>query len=229
MTDPNLLEPLAADLWVASRPLPLWFGDVGTRMTVIRIGGELLLHSPVAPAPALREALDGLGTVRWLVAPSRLHHFFLRDFARAYPAAELCGAPGLEAKLGDLALHHVLEDAWDAPWRGEVLHHLFAGAPGMNEVVLLHRPSRTLVLTDLAFNVESREQSRARIFHALVGAVGRFGPHRLARAYIRDRAAARASRDRILAWDFERVVVAHGAVLERNGRQRLAEAFAFLG
>ena len=31
MTSPPL-EPLAPGLWVASRPLRLWLGDVGTRM-----------------------------------------------------------------------------------------------------------------------------------------------------------------------------------------------------
>ena len=69
---------------------------------------------------------------------------------------------------------------------------LFAGAPRLNEVVFLHRRSRTLLLTDLAFNVQPGASNRARIFHWLVGATGRFGPHRLVRTMIRDRAAARA-------------------------------------
>lgn len=224
---PGVLEPLDADLWVAARPLPLPVGDVGTRMTVVRMGADLLLHSPVPPEPALREALDRLGRVRWLVGPNKVHHLFLGDFARAYPEAELCGAPGLAEKRRDLAFRHVLGDG-PAPWPDALLQQLFRGASALNEVVFLHRPSRTLLLTDLAFNVHPAE-NRARLFHWLVGAVGRFGPHRLVRALIRDRAAARASRDAILAWDFERVVVTHGRVLERDGKAQLAEAFAFLG
>jgi hypothetical protein len=34
--------------------------------------------------------------------------------------------------------------------------------------------------------------------------------------------------DTILGWDFERVIVSHGDVLETGGRDRLAAAFAFL-
>jgi hypothetical protein len=78
--------------------------------------------------------------------------------------------------------------------------------------------------------VQPGAKGRARLFHWLVGAApGRFGPHRLIRAGIRDRAAARRSLERILEWDFDRVVMSHGAVLERGGRARLRECFAFLG
>jgi hypothetical protein len=70
--------------------------------------------------------------------------------------------------------------------------------------------------------------NRARLFHWLVGATGRFGTHRLIRLAIRDRKATRRSLDRILAWDFERVVMSHGEVLETGGRHALERAFAYL-
>ena len=223
------LEQLDGELWVASRPLPLWVGDVGTRMTVIRLaGGDLILHSPVSLDPALREALDRIGRVRWVVGPSKVHHLFLGDTVRAYPSAELCGAPGLAEKRRDLHFQRVLDGEPVAAWGDQVLHHLFAGAPYLNEVVFLHRRTRTLLLTDLAFNVKPGPRNRARIFHWLVGATGRFGPHRILRAAIRDREAARGSLATILAWDFDRVIVAHGDVLEQDGREALRAGFAFL-
>jgi hypothetical protein len=59
------LTPLAPDLWVASRSLPIFVGDVGARMTVVRLrDGSLLLHSPVALDLETRLALDALGPVR---------------------------------------------------------------------------------------------------------------------------------------------------------------------
>ena len=99
----------------------------------------------------------------------------------------------------------------------------------MNEVVFLQRPTRTLLLTDLAFNVQPGAKNRAKVFHWLVGAGGRFGPHRIIRAVIRDREAARRSLAKILEWDFERIIVTHGDVLEHGGREALRAAFAFLG
>jgi hypothetical protein len=219
------LEALAPDLWVATRPLPMWIGDIGCRMTVIRLGdGGLWLHSPVPLDPATRGALDAQGPVRWIVGPSKVHHFYLGDYARAYPEAQLCGAPGLEAKRRDLRFARLLDAGAAPPWGEEIRMLLLRGAPAMNELVFLHPASRTLVLTDLAFNVPL-DGGRARWFHRLVGARG-FCPHRIIRLAIRDRAAASESLRAIRGWDFERVIVSHGDVLERGGKAAFETAFA---
>lgn len=224
------LTKLDEDLWVARRPLKLIVGDVGARMTVIRLpDGALLVHSPVALDADTRTALDALGPVRWVLGPCMVHHFHLAGFAAAYPSAALLAAPGLPRKRRDLTFTHVLTDDLELSFGGAIAHHVFAGAPILNEVVLLHRPSRTLVLTDLAFNLPPGARNEARLFHRIVGATGRFGPHRLVRLGIRDRAAAARSLEHVLGWDFDRVIVSHGEVLETGGRSALRDAFAFLG
>jgi hypothetical protein len=219
------LQALAPDLWVASHPLPMWVGDIGCRMTIVRIGGDLLLHSPVPLEPATRSALDSIGRVRWIVGPNRVHHFWLGDYARAYPEALLCGAPGLAEKRRDLRFRGVLDDAQPPPWGPSVRIALLRGAPSLNELAFFHPASRTLVLTDLAFNVQP-DGGRARLFHRLVGATGRFGPHRIVRLAIRDPRAAGRSLQAIRAWDFDRVIVSHGDVLERGGKAAFETAFA---
>jgi hypothetical protein len=225
----STIVALAPDLWVAPRPLKLIVGDVGTRMTVIRLAdGGLFLHSPVRLDAETQAALDAIGTVRAVVAPSKVHHLFAGDYAAAYPAARVYGAPGLADKRKDLRIDAMLGDDAPAEWRDEIEQHLFRGAPRINEVVFFHRASRTLLLTDLAFNVAADKTHGARFFHWVAGTAGRFGPHRLVRSLIRDRAAARASVARILEWEFDRVVVTHGDVLDTDGRRRFADAFAFL-
>jgi hypothetical protein len=223
------LEPLAADLWVARRPLPIAVGDVGARMTVLRLPDRsLMLHSPVQLDATLSQALRELGAVKWLVGPSKVHHLFLGEYVKAFPDAALCGAPGLAEKRRDLAFQHVLAPRPPPSWPECVKLQLVEGAPLMNEVALLHAPSRTLVLTDLVFNVPREGPNRARLFHWLVGATGRFGPHRLVRFGIRDRAAARRALEGILAWDFDRVVMSHGEVVSTGGHRLVEQAFAFL-
>ncbi len=227
--DRAALRTLAPNLWVADRPLPLAVGDVGTRMTVIRLADSgLFLHSPVRLDAETRRGLDDLGPVRAVVAPSRVHHLFVGDYLTAYPQARIYGAPGLAEKRRDLSFHGVLGDQAAPEWRGEIAQHLFRGAPYLNEVVFLHVQTRTLILTDLAFNVPADRTAGARFFYWLVGAAGRFGPHRMVRLLIRDRQAARQSVDTILRWDFDRVIVTHGEVLETGGRDRFANAFALI-
>jgi hypothetical protein len=48
------------------------------------------------------------------------------------------------------------------------------------------------------------------------------------RLMVRDRVAARMAAERILDWDFDRVIVAHGEVLERGGRDALRDALGWL-
>ena len=223
------LRSLAPNLWVADRPLKLAVGNVGARMTVIRLAdGGLFLHSPVHLDDATRGALDAVGQVRCVVAPSKVHHFFVGDYIDAYPAARVYGAPGLAAKRRDLRFDATLSDEAAPEWLGEIESHLFRGAPYLNEVVFFHPATHTLILTDLAFNVAAHETAGAHLFYWVVGAAGRFGPHRIVRVMIRDRRAARASIDRILGWNFDRVIVAHGNILETGGRNRVAAAFAYL-
>lgn len=52
---------------------------------------------------------------------------------------------------------------------------------------------------------------------------------KLLRLLMRDRAAAKASRDAILAWDFDRVSVCHRELVERGGEDVFAHATGWLG
>jgi hypothetical protein len=223
------LYALARNLWIAERPQRFYGLEVGTRMTVVRLAdGALLLHSPVALDAELRRELDAIGRVRFVVAPNRVHHLYAGDVARAYPEARLWVAPGLERKRPDLAFVAVLGDEAPDEWKGEVDQTFFRGRPYENEVVFLHRASRTLILCDLAFNFGPRAAAPTRWLMKLLRSYGRFGPSRLDPLLIRDRTAARRSLERILAWDFDRVVVAHGDVLESGGREALRQGYSWL-
>jgi hypothetical protein len=223
-----MLRELAPDLFVAERPLRLLGLEIGTRMTAIRLpGGQLFLHSPVVLDEELRKGLDRLGRVRFAVGPNRFHHLFLAGVASAYPEVELWAAPGLERKRRDLRFEGVLGDEPPPGWAGRLGQCVVRGFPLVNEVVFLHPPSRTLLLTDLAFHFGPGSPRLPRLAVRLAGGKA-FGPTFLERLLARDRAAARASLERVLAWDFERVIVAHGQVLERGGREAMRAGYAWL-
>jgi hypothetical protein len=223
------LRALADDLWVADRPQKFYGLAVGARMTVMRLSGErLLLHSPVALDAVLRAELDALGRVSYVVAPNRLHHLYAGAVAQVYPEARLWIGPGLERKRPDLVFTAVLDDEAPAEWRGEVDQVFFRGRPYENEVVFFHRSSRTLILCDLAFNFGPTAATPTRVLMRLIRSYGHLGPTKLDPLLIRDRRAARESLERILAWDFDRVVVAHGDVQESGGREILRDGYAWL-
>ena len=83
-------------------------------------------------------------------------------------------------------------------------------------------------MCDLAFNFGPRAPLLTRITLRMMGGYGRFRPSRLDPLLIRDRKAARESMQRILAWDFDRIVIAHGEVLESGGKEALRAGYRWL-
>lgn len=220
-------RPLAEGLWSFDRKLRMSSRiALPTRMTVARLsGGGLWVHSPVLLDEPTRAALDALGAVAHLVAPNPFHFLFLEPYSQAYPAAGLHLAPGLRERRPELPPARTLGDHPPAAWAGEIDQAVLDGR--FREVVFLHRASRTLILTDLAFHVLSADGRAQEWFFRLNGAWRRLAPSRIARlTVLRDRAAVRALLRRVLDWDFDRVVVAHGDVLESGGRAAIREAFA---
>jgi hypothetical protein len=226
---PDGARRLDDGLWAFDRSLRLGPLEVGGRMTAVRLGdGGLFLHSPVALDARTRRALDALGPVAHVVAPNLVHHRFVAPYREAYPGARLWAAPGLADKRRDLRFDETLTDTAPAAWAGELEQLCFRGVPRLNEVVFFHPRSRTLLLTDLAFNVIAPEGAVTKLWQRFSGTHGRFEMARYVRWMVRDRDAARASRDRVLAWDFDRVSVTHGAVVQTKGARLVRRAFAWL-
>jgi len=224
-----MLRELDRALWVAEQPLRFLGIEVGARMTVVRLADDrLLVHSPIRPTPELLAAVRALGETAVLIAPNRFHHLFAGDWLAAHPQARLFVAPGVEAKRPDLPRAGILTDEPDPLWREALEQVVVRGLPMVNEVVFFHRPTRTLIATDLAFHIGPEAPAPTRLFVRLSGRFGRLAPTLVERLMTRDRAALRASLERILAWPFERVIVAHGAVLETGGRRELARGYDWL-
>jgi hypothetical protein len=224
-----MFRELATDLWVTERPQRFFGIEMGTRMSVVRLAdGGLFVHSPVHLDNDTRRALDALGPVRAVVAPNRYHHLYVGEYFTAYPEARIYAAPGLPEKRADLSFHGVLTDEAPALWAGQIDQLVFRALPVLNDALFFHRRSRTLIVTDLVFNLLHTNSLATRLVFSLDGAYGRFGPSRLWRLLTRDRATARAAVDRILSWNFDRVVLAHGDVLETGGHEAFRQGFAWL-
>ncbi len=225
-----MLRALAPGLHVVERPFRFMGVEIGTRATVVTLAsGDLLVHSPVRFGEDLRAALAPLGPVRQLVAPNRMHHLALADWLRAYPGASLHGPPGLPKKRPDLAFATVLDDVAPRAWAGELAQVLLLGAPRYNEIAFLHRRSGTLVLADALFGWGSEHPPLTRLSARLLGAYGRWArPHNELFGKIVQPEALRESVERVLAWDFDRIVISHGRIVERGGREVLRDAYAFL-
>ncbi|MBY0257025.1 MAG: DUF4336 domain-containing protein [Methylobacterium sp.] len=232
----NTPKPVAEDVWIVdAAPIEAGGLPLPIRMTVLRLaGGELLLHSPVPHHPGLQRALEALSRIGHLVAPSIGHWMFLAGWQAACPNAITWAVPGLEdrrpVRRAGIRIDGELGDTPPRAWAGAIDTVLVAG-PVFREVCLFHRPSGTLVLTDLVVNLEADLLPPApRVLARLLGIVA---PDGRAPLYLRlllslNRAeAARAAR-RLVDLAPQRVVFAHGQWFARDATGELRRALAWL-
>jgi hypothetical protein len=223
-----LIEELHADsLWVAALPFRFKGIDMGARMTIVRLSDNaLFIVSPLDLSPQMRTEIESLGAVRVILAPNRFHYLCLHEYSNAFPDAKIFVAPGVKA--GSLQVSGTLGDQADSLWSDVLDQTLFQGNKLEEETVFFHRVSRTLIVTDLCFNLRRARTPLQRISTNLLDINGKFGSSRLSRILTRDRKAARASLERVLHWDFDRVIMAHGDVLQSGGKTAMQKAFRWL-
>ncbi|MEA5412032.1 DUF4336 domain-containing protein [Synechococcus sp. BA-120 BA3] len=230
-----MLRRLADDLWVAEQPQKYFGLSIGTRMTVIRLehSHRLVILSPIQPTPELELDLASIGVVTDVVAPNAFHHLHLQAFQQRCPQAVVWGPPFLRQKCPHLQLDRLLNAQEPSPWPGLLLcslsglHTLGPTGPlPLHEVAFCHTPSRTLVLTDSAFHFDASAAWLTRWLTRIGGGYGRLEPTILERLATAERASLRRAMQAVLQWDFDRVIVAHGAVLETGGKQALARAYS---
>ncbi|NRA02320.1 MAG: DUF4336 domain-containing protein [Myxococcales bacterium] len=199
------------------------------RMAVMQVAGELLLHSPVPIEPALARELADLGPVGHLLAPNKFHHRYLAQAAERYPGARVWGVPGMTEKFPEIRFDAVLGQDSAPGWAAHLDQVGVSGVPAINEVVTLHRPSRSLLVTDLVFNMTRIRGLLSPLALWLVGGQRGFAHSRAWRwFFVRDRPAAGLDLARVLSWDFDRIVPCHGEVLEVDARARLADRLSYL-
>jgi len=231
------MSPSRLPVFDYDQVLPLGF-QFPARMTVLPLAaGKLALVSPIPIDDARAAAIAELGEVEFLIAPNLLHHLYLDAAIRRYPRARVVAPGRLRGKKPELRVDVALDPELDpAALARAVPPELSAavdvvaigGVPGLDELVFYHRATRTLVVTDLVFHVTQPRGWMAHLTFFLVGCYRRLGSSRALRLLVKDRAAARASVERVLALPFETLVVAHGDVIEQEAQARLGQALAWL-
>lgn len=200
-----------------------------TRMTVVRMEtGGVWLHSPVRPTPERRSAVDQLGPVEHLVAPNKIHSLGIEPWKALYPSAKVWASPGFNRRHPDIAVDALLTNDLAPAWSSEIDHCAIEGHSFLDEVAFLHKPSRTLIITDWIQKHETAGEAWMwRSIKRMAGILGKDGGVPLdVKLSIRDKTALRRSLEKILGWDFDNLIIAHGHCLQGGAKEDVSRAFA---
>lgn len=210
-------------IWLCVYPVWLAGLQVDARMTVIRLrSGEIMLHSPCEMTSEVITDIRALGPVGHIVAPGNYHTMYITAAQRAFPNAKTWICPGIERRRPNIRYDGILGDEAPEAWAGEIKQVLMRGTSVMREVAMLHRESRTLILVDLIENFTDQTPHIGGALKFLLKYVARMWnrptPAPEYRLGWSNRKAVRASLERILAWDFDRIVLSHGDLIELDAK-----------
>lgn len=162
-----------------------------------------------------------------IVAPSDIHHLFILDAQKIFPSARLWRVPGLEKKRPEVPWTHVLGES---KWLIEEIKVLpIDGASKLSEHLFFHLPSKTLVVTDLLFNVVRPPGLAAKIIFSIMGTYNGFAMSRLLKVAITDKSKFRSSIEKVLKFEIENLALAHGNNVQGDGKRLLMGALAERG
>lgn len=224
---PKALQPLDEDIWSLDQPFSLKGIEIGTRTTIVKLpDGGLWLHSPGPEVGAAYKSLGRAGEVKHLVAPNAFHYLYLEQASQLFPAAERWGPGAVAKKRPGLAIRRLGDEAppaWAAVLQQQALKGLIS-----QEYVFFHTPSRSLILTDLLLHLFPADA----LSGVLLGAGGLKGKLTggplISKVWLRDRKALRDSLLAIQSWDFARIVMSHGRIVEADAKARFEAALSWI-
>lgn len=232
----NQLKAVADNIWlVDGQPITFKGVKFPTRMTVIRLmTGGLFIHSPTDLTASLKAELDRLGQVEHLISPNRIHYWWIGQWGKVYPNAVKWASPDVEKAIStmDWTFDQSLVAKENYPWSSEIDQLHVTGSRVLEEFIFFHKPSRTLILADLIENFElSRVQPRwAKVLFKIAGNVDPDGklPIDLRLSYFGRHPQLAEAINTMIAWQPERIILAHGRWYEKNGSEELKRAFRWV-
>ena len=230
------IEEIAENIWVVEGKCVNFYSFAyPTRSVIVRMkDGGLWVWSPIALNDNLKKEVDALGAPKFLVSPNKIHHLFLKEWQLAYPDAVLCGPASTIAKRADLSFGLTLDNVAPDDWTQEIDQAWFNGSRFMDEVVFFHRASHTAILADLSENFSKTflqkhwkfwQRPIARLWGIVEGKG--YAPLEWRHSFT-DKKGTHAARDKVLAWNATRVIMAHGTWQRDKGRAFLAKSFSWM-
>lgn len=215
----NSLIQVASNIWTIEAEGFVYFRPPAQprypyphRAVVIRLkSNTLFIHSPIALTPTIKQAVDALGTVKYLVSPNPIHHLHLGEWSDTYPEAVLYASPGLIAKRKDLTFKKtLLTDSPEPEWEGQIHQSLFKSWNGwFDELVFFHCESRTVVLTDMVMDFNPSTFSALSQRTTQWNLMYRHTPRTIQYVHAFGRDQLRRVLAKIRGWEPEHLIVAH--------------------
>ena len=217
-------------IWIKNYPISYAATHFDSRMTIVRLAcGGLVLHSPCEIDEKMRDEINDLGKVECIIAPGSYHYFYVSSAQRAFPCAKTYICPGIEAKVPQMNFDGFLSDIPQVQLENDFEQVLIRGNRFIWEVAFFHKRTKTLILVDLIENFTDKTDNVNWVLKLWWKIIFRMWENpKPAPEYQlgwKDKAAASKALTKILSWDFDRIIVSHGDLIEINAKKIAEQAW----
>lgn len=226
----NILQNIGKNIWIYdAEPVKFYTVPFTTRMTVVRLeSGDLWIHSPSKIIDGLKEELIGLGNVKYLISPNKIHHLYMQDWQSEFSDSIMYSSPGLESKRKDLKFKKCLDDLAELEWAEEIGQMNFTGSSVMEEIIFFHKMSNTLILTDLIENFPENHVSGFKKFLCrCAGVLEPNGKTPIDWRLTFKKAKAYENYLKMMEWNFDKIIFSHGNWIKENGKIFAEKSFSW--
>lgn len=220
----DLFEYIPNTIWIKEYSVCYAGTKCNSRMTIIRLlNNNLLLHSPCEIDEKTKIKIEQLGGVEFIIAPGSYHYLHLNSAQKAFPNSETLLCPGIETKIPSVKFDWMLGDIPDTRLTDDFEQILIRGNKYIWEVAFYQKTTKTLILVDLIENFTHETEDTnwlLRIWFKLIFRM--WNNPKPAPEYQlgwKNNRIVSQTLKKILDWNFERVILSHGDLIEVNAKE----------
>ena len=236
-----LIQNFGKNIWIVDGPKVKDMGFMfPTRMTIIRLSNDKLwISSPIPIKTQTLKKIKSLGKLSYLVVGTPRHLWRLESWNKKFPELKLWGPPQINGNFitksvlvgkADLPFEGVLSNNTPDIWSKDIEQIIIEGNPFIKEVAFLHKKSKTLILDDLIqrYPIEKNKKIRNAFlkFEDMLEPNG--GVPKDIRLTFTNKEITRKSIDKILKWNFNKLIIAHGKCIDKDAKSFVRNAFNWL-
>lgn len=202
------------------KKMPLMALPVRSTYVSVKEGGIL-----ISPGSMLQlDQLKNLPLVTDIVAPNLFHCAGMMKASSFFSIAKKWGAPNSKMSKPDVEwTDELIKEKW--PYTSELPMIHLQGMPSVNEVVFFHKESKSLIVTDLCFNMLDAKGIGSWLILNLFGTYKKFAISKLLLKQVKDKQAFENSLAEVFSYDFDNIILSHGYNIMGEAKSKLKKAF----
>lgn len=177
---------------------------------------QLMIVSPGPFEKGMIQEFIKKYSVVYCVAPNALHHKHLKSFNDLFPEIDIYGPSALIKKQPWLSEKILSLDLLGKKLNSQVLFFPILGNAFLDETVFYCRQSKSLIVTDLFFNMKDPMPLGRKWILGFVGARNKIAQSRLVKSATKDKEAYTQSVKPLSELDCQRIMVGHGHLIEET-------------